>query len=264
MSGNESFAAPSAASSEGRGEEFWSDGSSPGPVRRRVGGHFGRPRPPPEEGDVGVWLVSVLPELGAGSSADGALPPEVRCRHQVAGLAVISWAYTPEEPLPVDPNAASGAVGRQAFHRGVWDILEYSVMDVVCFESPRDLVGDVDISSVLAPMQLQQQFSSEVLGELGVTLDQYLIDSPVGFRQILVREPAEFHRWVGIPTPFNLRIVELKSRVDRGVSPIQEPPASSLKRWKRIAGAQTVRASAARLVPSSAQVADPGRQAALD
>jgi len=160
--------------------------------------------------------------------------------------------------LPVEP------LGGRLFIVGCGALLEYSVMDVVCFESPRDLVGEVDISSGLAPMQLQQQFSSEVLGELGVTLDQYLIDSPVGFRQILVREPAEFHRWVGIPTPFNLRIVELKSRVDRGVSPIQEPPASSLKRWKRIAGAQTVRASAARLVPSSAQVADPGRQAALD
>ena len=101
------FFAPSAASSEGCGEEFWSDSPVREQPRRRAGGRLGRPQPTPAHGLVGVWLVGEDASLASAPSAAGvALGQPVPRSRQVQGLALIHWGYESREPTSPMCNPA--------------------------------------------------------------------------------------------------------------------------------------------------------------
>ena len=95
-----------------------------------------------------------------------------------------------------------------------------------------------------------------------MTVVELLDSSPTRFSQVLVRPPLLFQTWPAIPRPFHLATVELRARIDRGKMPIDQPPNSSILKWRREAGAHARRSSAAR--GSGPEVPDPGRAIALE
>ena len=101
-SDNESFSAPSAALSEGCGEDFFAESPEPGQLRNRSGGRQGHPVATPDNGRVGVWLISEDPSHAAVSSTDAGSGPVVSWNRQAEGVALIGWRVELEEALPDD------------------------------------------------------------------------------------------------------------------------------------------------------------------
>ena len=199
------------------------------PARVRGGGRQGRPRAPPKDGTVGVWVVSL--EAGHEASSSSVDSPLLsRCElRRVEGLGTLSWRF-----VAVDGEVGALDAG------GAWGEVVYQFTDLRRLGYSCDVPPEVNLDGATAARQLEEFFGDVPLAD-GTAVSTFFDASPLAYNRCVQVPKSQVDAGFRTGVPFDVKTVRLGKRVSPDALLVGAPPMSAVRRWRKEAGVACMR-----------------------
>ena len=242
------------------GEDFFAEPPDPAELRVRRGGTLGRRREPPQQGRVGVWMVSVEPaESASSSSGTGGVPVPFGIR-RLHGLGVVTWMY--KRLADVEPSGAGEPVAGDRVAARAWGRLDYDLVERWPLIEPLPIPDDIDLASSAVGCLLEARFRSAFLSGPEATVESLLDSQAEVFNDMLALSHIQMEVLCEAELPEIVTTVTLGTRIDHSLILFGLPPLSPIARWRAEAGAS--RSRVPRVVGVATPQPSPGENALLE